>query len=100
VIDGVCRLIANHHDLAIFESAPEVRALSSDQHYPASTVLRPRPTPAMAAAFRDVEAANLALDGSPPCIYEPPYRRAVPTTPTDRVGARVDCFPTRAAFPK
>src|ERR1019366_8397395 len=29
VVDGVCRLIANHHDLAIFESAPEVRALSS-----------------------------------------------------------------------
>jgi hypothetical protein len=29
VIDGVCRLIANHHDLAIFESAPEVRALCS-----------------------------------------------------------------------
>src|SRR6476646_8645541 len=29
VIVGVCRLIANHHDLAIFESAPEVRALSS-----------------------------------------------------------------------
>jgi hypothetical protein len=23
-----------------------------------------------------------------------------PTTPADRVGARVDCFPTRAAFPK
>src|SRR5207344_3109486 len=22
------------------------------------------------------------------------------TTPADRVGARVDCFPTRAAFPK
>ena len=36
------------------------------QHYPASTVIRPRPTPAMAAAFRDVEAATLALDGSPP----------------------------------
>ena len=34
------------------------------QHYPASTVLRP--TPVMAAAFRDVEAATLALDGSPP----------------------------------
>src|SRR5689334_12336452 len=29
VIDGVLRLIANHHDLAIFESAPEVRALCS-----------------------------------------------------------------------
>jgi hypothetical protein len=36
------------------------------QHYPASTVIRPRPTPAMAVAFRDVEAATLALDGSPP----------------------------------
>jgi hypothetical protein len=24
----------------------------------------------------------------------------VPPTPADRVGARVDCFPTRAAFPK
>ena len=36
------------------------------QHYPASTVIRPRPTPAMAAAFRDVEAATLALNGSPP----------------------------------
>src|SRR5438132_1078725 len=36
------------------------------QHYPASSVVRPRPTPAMAAAFRDVEAAALALDGSPP----------------------------------
>src|ERR1035437_8106245 len=36
------------------------------QHYPASTVIRPRPTPAMAAAFRDVEAATLALDGPPP----------------------------------
>src|SRR5882672_6203279 len=29
VFDGVLRLIANHHDLAIFESAPEVRALCS-----------------------------------------------------------------------
>src|SRR5262245_62901581 len=27
--DGVLRLIANHHDLAIFESTPEVRALCS-----------------------------------------------------------------------
>jgi hypothetical protein len=26
-----------------------------------------------------------------PCNYEPPFRRAVPTTPADRVGALVDC---------
>jgi hypothetical protein len=36
------------------------------RHYPASTLLRPCPTPALAAACRDVEAATLAYDGSPP----------------------------------
>jgi hypothetical protein len=35
------------------------------RHYPASTLQRPCPTPAMAAALRDVEAATLASDGSP-----------------------------------
>jgi hypothetical protein len=36
------------------------------RHYPASTLLRPCPTPAMAVACRDVEAATLAPDGPPP----------------------------------
>ena len=36
------------------------------RHYPASTLLRPCPTPAMAVAFRNVEDATLATDGSPP----------------------------------
>src|SRR6202158_3327451 len=36
------------------------------RHYPASTVVRPCPTPVMAAADRDVEAATLARDGPPP----------------------------------
>src|SRR6266568_4118487 len=36
------------------------------RHYPASTLIRPCPIPVMAAAFRDVEAATLALDGPPP----------------------------------
>ena len=35
-----------------------------------------------------------------PRLPEPPFRRAVPTTPADQAGARVDCFPARAAFPK
>ena len=35
-----------------------------------------------------------------PRLPEPPFRRAVPTTPADQAGARVDCFPTHAAFPK
>ncbi len=36
------------------------------RHCPASTVIRPCPTPAKAAACRNVEAATLAHDGSPP----------------------------------
>jgi hypothetical protein len=36
------------------------------RHYPASMVVRPCPTPAMAVAYRSVEAATVALDGSPP----------------------------------
>jgi hypothetical protein len=45
-------------------------------------------------------AARYRLARSSPSTLASPYRRAVPTTPADRVGARVDCFPTRAAFPK
>jgi hypothetical protein len=36
------------------------------RHYPASTLIRPCPTPAMVVALRNVEAATLANDGSPP----------------------------------
>jgi hypothetical protein len=60
-------------------------------------VIRSRPTPA--AALRDVEAATLALDGSPPVTANHPSDVPCPLPPADRVGARVDCFPTRAAFP-
>ena len=35
-----------------------------------------------------------------PQLPEPPFRRAMPTTPADRAGARVDCFPAHTAFPK
>lgn len=47
------------------------------------------------------EAAEPALapDGSPP-ITRTTLRRAMPTTPADRAGAHVDCFPAHAAFPK
>src|SRR4029077_3778370 len=36
------------------------------RHCPASTLVRPCPTPALAVARCDVEAATLAQDGSPP----------------------------------
>src|SRR5882757_5151505 len=42
---------------------------SLHQSYPASSVLRPCPTPAPAAALRDVEAATLATAGLPRCLH-------------------------------
>jgi hypothetical protein len=46
-----------------------------------------------------VEAATLMPNGSPP-LPASPFRRAMPTTPADRTGAPVDCFPVPAAFPE
>ena len=70
------------------------------RHYPASTVIRPCPTPAMAAAYRDVEAATLALDGSPPIT-----RTTFPTCRAHYPGGSSGCacrlLPTLVgAFPK
>ena len=50
------------------------------RHYPASLLIRPCPTPARAAAYRDVEAATLAHDGSPPITRTtfPPCRAHYP----------------------
>src|SRR5258708_1293141 len=49
---------------------------SLHRNYPVSSVICPCPTPARTAAFRDVEAATLAHDGSPPITR--------PTFPTCR----------------
>src|SRR3984893_4722486 len=99
IIVGVARLIANHRHLAIFESTPEVRALCSAgitrlrrSYDPAR--LPPGPPPV--ATLRPLPSPMTGL----PRLPEPPFRRAVPTTPADRTGARVDCFPTHTAFPK
>jgi hypothetical protein len=42
----------------------------------------------------------LSLAMGLPRLLGSPFRRAVPTTPADRAGAHVDCFPAHAAFPK
>ena len=60
------RLIANHLHLAVFRSMPKSQGPLLCWRYPASTLIRPCPTPAMAVAFRNVEDATLATDGSPP----------------------------------
>src|ERR1035437_7685836 len=99
VVDGVCRLIANHHDLAIFESAPEVRALSSASITRLQRSYDPVRLPPWPPPFATLRPLPSPLTGLPR-LPEPPFRRAVPTTPADRAGARVDCFPAHAAFPK
>ena len=99
ILSGVTGLIANHHPLSIFESAPEVRALCS------AGITRPRrsydpvrlpPWPSPIATLSPLPSHRTGL----PRLPEPPFRRAEPTTPADRAGAHVDCFPAYAAFPK
>ena len=55
-----------------------------------------RPSRRLEATLRPLPSPRTGL----PRLPEPPSRRAVPTTPADRAGARVDCFPAHAAFPK
>jgi hypothetical protein len=95
----VCRLIANHHDLAIFESAPEVRALSSASIIRLQRSYDPVRLPPWPPPFATLRPLPSPLTGLPR-LPEPLFRRAVPTTPADRAGARVDCFPAHTAFPK
>ncbi len=70
------------------------------QRYPASTLLRPCPTPVLAAACRDVEAATLHHNGSPPIA-----RTTFPTCrayyPGGSSGCRCRLLPrAHTAFPK
>ena len=78
---------------------PKVRVLCS------AAITRPQrsydpvrlpPWPSPKATSRPLPSPLTGL----PRLPEPPFRRAVPTTPADRAGARVDCFPTHTAFPK
>src|SRR4051812_18490590 len=84
--------LANHHALAILRSAPEVRVL------PSTGVTRPQQsydpvriplTPPPRATLRPLPSCQTGL----PRLPEPPFRRAVPTTPADRWGADVDSSP-------
>jgi hypothetical protein len=78
--------------LTVFESMPKVRALCS------AGITQPRRSydpvrlpswPLPSATLRPLPPPMTGL----PQLPEPPFRRAVPTTPADRAGARVDCFP-------
>jgi hypothetical protein len=93
-----CRLIANHPDPLRLRKRSKSRGPSLHRSHPASSVLCPRPTPTAAAALSRRRGRYPRYDGSPP-FHGSPSRRAVPTTPADRMSAHVDYFPIRAAFP-
>src|SRR4029077_15664094 len=85
--------------LAIFESTPEVRVLPSTgitrpqrSYYP----VRLPPMPSPKATLRPLPSHQTGL----PRLPEPPFRRAAPTTPADRAGAHVDCFPASHGLPQ
>ena len=99
IVVGVCRHIANHLHLAVFGSMPKVRVLCSagiTQPRRSYDLVRLPPWPLPSATLRTLPSPVTGL----PRLPEPPFRRAVPTTPADRAGASVDCFPAHAAFPK
>ena len=64
-LSGVVRLIANHLPLTIFESAPEVRVLSSAGVTQPQQSYDPVRLPSKPPPESDVEAATLAQNGSP-----------------------------------
>ena len=81
------------------KSAPEVRALSSagiTRIRRSYDPVRLPPWPPPVATLRPLPSPVTGL----PRLLGSPFRRAVPTTPADQAGARVDCFPAHAAFPK
>src|SRR5215475_12396601 len=61
-----CRLIANPPSPRHLRKRTRSQGPLLHRHYPTSLLIRPCPTPAVTAACRDVEAATLAISGSPP----------------------------------
>ena len=95
---GVCRPKANHRGISVFTSAPEVRVLSSAGAARLQRSYDPVRLPLTSPSKMALRPLPSCLTGLPR-LPASPFRRAVPTTPADRMGAFVDCFPIRAAFP-
>jgi hypothetical protein len=72
---------------------------SLPRSYPASSVLRPCPTPVAAAAQRRRRGRYPRRDGSPP-LPGSPSRRAVPITPADRSGCLCRLLPRPRGLPR
>ena len=97
-MSGVSRPIANPPDPHRLRKHTRGQGPFLRRNYPTSQLVRPCPTPARPIAICDVGVATSDRTGLPrlPAL---PFQRAVPITPANRTGARVDCLPVRAAFP-
>ena len=93
------RLIANHRSSASSKAhqksgsfaPPALPGITARM-----TLSDSRPDRRLKATLRPLPSPVTGL----PRLPASPFRRAVPTTPADRTGARVDSFPARTAFPK
>ena len=69
---------------------------------PALPGLNSTMTPSDSRRHHRLSATSRPLPSRPTGLHRlpaPPSQRAVPSTPADQMGACVDCFPIRAAFP-
>ena len=82
----------------ILREHPEVRALPSTGVTRLHRYYGPLRRPNGPPVFPPTLESPPSVPGLPQ-LPRPPYVHAVPTTPADRTGARVGCFPARAAFP-
>jgi hypothetical protein len=73
---------------------PSLRRHSRPQRSYDPVRLPPMPPPE--ATLRPLPSQQTGL----PRLPEPPFRRAAPTTPADRAGAHVDCFPASRSLAK
>ena len=71
IFSGVSRLIHQSPDRLHLQKRSRSQGPSLHRSYPASSVLRPRPTPVRSAALRDVEAATFDRTGLPRCPLHP-----------------------------
>ena len=90
---GVCRPKANHPSISVVTSAPESQGPFLRRRYPASSVIRPCPTPADIAIQDSVEAATLMPNGSPPIT-----RITLPACRAHYPGGSNGCAPSGAKF--
>ena len=95
-----CQTHVNRLTLLCLRSVPEGRALGSPGVTRLPRYYGPVRLPVGPALLaEDGGVASSTRRGLPFCTAVSLGRHAVPTTPADRAGASVGCFPARAAFP-